>query len=468
MTKEQQKQLKILSEEIHKQGFSSICFWLPTRSVGGGTFLFCELADYIINNTDFKVYYLDCPDGYAHQLLEGNDRINIINYNLSDDCFPIKEPLLIFTNTTRAIQIKGMNPKSKMVFWHWETNPVGWDSLYLLNEATRITKSMQNSGALLFHDWSSYNMLVKQIKVRIDTPKYFPVFLPNVKTDYKKLDLISPNEINIAWVGRLSHDKVNSLNNIITCFAKYKTNKIKRFHIIGDGLCADKVYEHAKKYMNQMEFVFNGTIPHDELSEYLTTKIDALFAMGTAVLEGAALGMPAIAVTLSNNAYFDDDFYFLPDTKEYCVGITHLQKKEFDVCYTKFNKILDRIINGEKASIGKRCYDFFLRNYCSYFDRTKWLLEAFKNSNFTFRKLKAILKFVPYNQIQVKSYRYKSANLVSIVRWHKMGIVVLFNIVPIFVFYSKKRETPGYTRKRHNFSVLIKNGYVFAAEVFKG
>ena len=469
MDAQQKEELNKLETSLKQAGFSSICFWLPTRSVGGGTFLFCELVKYFLQNTNFKIYYLDCPDGYAHSLLEKHERLHMIDYNINDKDFPTKEPLLVFTNTTRAIQIKNMNPKSRFVFWHWETNPVGWDILYLLKEANRITNAMQKKKALVFHDWSSYHMLKTQLALRCDTPEYYPVFLPNNETEAKGHPIVSEKEINIAWVGRLSHDKFNSLNNIITCFAKYKTDKIKRFHIIGDGLCADKVKAFAKKYYDQIEFIFKGTIPHNELGAYLINNADILFAMGTAVLDGAALAIPSVVVTLSEKPYFDDDFYFLSDTKDYCVGITLSQKKDFDINYRKFKTVLDLIQSGDKEKIGKRCFDYFKNNYCSYYDRTKKLLELFKGSQFTFRTLKRIMRYIPYNQIQVKSYKLKRLNLVSFVR--RTGCssrVVLLNRLPLVPYWNAKREEPGIVKKGENLTVSVKNGYVFAAEIFKG
>lgn len=468
MTELQKGKLDDLVQQIHKQGFSSICFWLPTRSVGGGTFLFCELCDYLIKNTDLTVYYVDCPDGYAHSLLENNTQINIINYDPEEKEFPIKEPLLVFTNTTRIIQIKNLNPRSKFVFWHWETNPVGWNSLFLLNETNRYAKEIIKNKAVVFHDWSSYSMFEKQLHVPILTPNYFPVFLPHALSEKQGHKIISEREINIAWVGRLSHDKVNSLNNIITCFAKYKTEKIKRFHIVGDGLCAKTVYEHAKKYYNQMEFIFTGTIPHEELGEYLEKKIDVLFAMGTAILDGAALSLPSVVVTLSEKPFYDDDFYFLPNTKDYCVGITTSQKKDFKVQYIKFNEIINRIISGEKEAIGRNCYRFFIKNYCSYYDRAYSLLSFFIHSTFTMKKLKQIFKCIPYNQIQVKSYLFKNRNILSFVRFYSKCKIILFNRICVLGFNSKKREEPYYKKKKLGCAVSVKNGYIFAAEKFKG
>ncbi len=465
-----ENEIKQLAGQIKKQGFESLCFWLPTRSVGGGTYLFCELSTCIAKYTDLKVYYVDCPDGYAQELLDKDSKIQIIHYEATDFDFPVKEPLILFTNTTRVIQIKNINPKSKVLLWHWETSPVGWNLLFLLNETNRLMKAFKSKNAVIFHDWSSAKMLETQSGLEFENKNYFPVFLPESPKYTAKTELINDDEINIVWVGRLSHEKIFSVINIIDNFAKFKTEKIKRFHIIGDGLCYNQVYQYAKAFFSKIEFIFTGTIPKEELSNYLIKNADVIFAMGTAALEGASLSIPSVVVQLSSKKFVDDDFYWLYDTKDYCVGVTVEQKKSFDIKYTKFDQILQTIMTEEKSSIGEKSHEFFIKNFCGFEKRAKLLLFYMLQTNFIFEQLKKIIKYIPYNQIQVKSYCYKKRRIISTVSHGKITKYYLFARFSFFKVKRKcfTRSQAGNIKITKNISKIIQDGYMFAAEKFKG
>lgn len=239
---------------------------------------------------------------------------------------------------------------------------------------------------------------------------------------------------------------------------------------MGDGLLSEKVREYAKGLYTKIEFVFTGTIPKEDLPNYLRENVDVVFAMGTAALEGASLSMPAVVVQLGEKKFIDDDYYWLYDTKDFCVGVTTEQKKDFDVRYTKFNQILEMVTSTKLEQVGMRSYEFFVENYCGLEGRIKLLLSYMLKTKLTVRKLKRIIKYMPYNQIQVKKYTYRGKNIMQVIKHGKLDKYVLFSRIPFLIRFGKNinKEPVGETKLSKNITKTVKDGYIFTTEKFKG
>jgi len=411
MTDVQLKQINELVEEIHAQGYSSVCFWMPCFNVGGGARYLYDLAKVLAQNTDLKIYYMDYKDGFPSQLIEESDGITLLEYREEDLEFPLTEPTIVFTNSTRVIQMKKMNPQSKFLFWHFETIPCGWHVVFFNHEDRKYIKSVKKHHALVYHDWSGRDSVSNQFGIDLDNKDYLQVyskFHADVQVETNKRD----NEINIVWLSRLGAEKIYSLINIIDNFAKYKTTKIKRIHIIGDGLFRSAVESYIKKYKTSIQFIFTGTIPHENLDEYLLKNADIVFAMGMSVVKCASLKIPAAFVQLSMKKYDDDAYYWLYDTKEYCVGITTEEKQRFGVTSHTMKEMLDAISspNGKK-SISEKCYNYFKDNYNNLDEIVLKFLEYVRNTSLTYRDVKKYVKFMPYNIVEQIDYNIKSIRL---------------------------------------------------------
>lgn len=460
MTETQLQQIHALAEDIKKQGYHSVCFWMPCYNVSGGSRYLCDLSVSLAKYTDLKIYYADYKGGYPSQLLEGSKGVEIVEYKDEDLEFSIKEPTIIFTNSTKVIQIKKMNPLSKVLFWHFETIPCGWPLLLFNREAKRFIKTAKKQNGLIYHDWSARDVLSNQFHIRLKNKEYLQMYSKFKPTDTNQ-SIKNEVEINIAWLSRFGMEKVYSLVNIIENFAKYKTTKKKRLHIIGDGLGKTIVENCAKKYQNEIEIIFTGTIPHDKLHEYLIKNVDAVFAMGMSVAESAAIKIPSIFVQLSTHQFNDDAYYWLYDTKEYCVGITTDQKDRFPVTPSTMTEILDVISNKETQKIaGEKCYEYFVNNFSDFNSIVIKFLEFIRNCSFTYKHIKKICKYTPYRAVEQIDFKFKKLILcrrtkfVDRVRYYILGVPVknvklnedlkyskwgLFNWPPILPCLRKKQ-----------------------------
>lgn len=405
MNDKQIEQIHELADDIKKQGYSSVCFWMPCYNVGGGSRYLCNLAIALSQYTNLKIYYADYKGGYPSQILKDTKGVEIVEYRDDDLVFSIKEPTIIFTNSTRIIQIKKMNPKSKVLFWHFETIPCGWHLLFFNREQNKYIKAVKKHNAIVYHDWSGRDILSDQFKISLENKEYLEMC-----SNYKLNDDVVPqkrhNEINIAWLSRLGAEKIYSLINIIDNFAKYKTTKIKRLHIIGDGLFRSVVEKHASKYKSQIQFIFKGTIPHDELDQYLIKNVDVVFAMGLSVVECAAMKIPSVFVQLSLKKFSDDAYYWLYNTKEYCVGITTDEKPRFDAISSSMEEILDAVSDREsQKEVGNKCYDYFVQYFNDFDNVVIKFMTYLKNTSLTYKEIKRICKYTPYSCVEQIDYK---------------------------------------------------------------
>lgn len=401
-----QEKLYSLEQEIQKQGYETICFWLPAFNTGGGTYYFCELAKYLRAHTHFDVYYMDFKDGYPSRLLE-NTEVKILEYNEEEVEFPLHDKCIVVTNSTRAIQLTKMRPDNKLLFWHYETVPCSWDSVFIMNEGSAFLELCRQKKAMMFHDWSSWDILSQDCGKEYEK-KYLALFLPE-KRIRADTALINENELNIAWLGRLAPEKIYSLFNLIDNIDLFDTNKKKNIHIIGDGRSRDLVEKYIKKYSTKMNFTLTGIIPKDKLDEYLINHVDIVFGMGLSALEGAALAIPSVIVKLDIKPFSGNEFIWLYDSKEYCVGILPSQRERFDVNYSNISDILDPLfLFNNKKQYANKCYEYYLKYHASIEQAVVAFLKALIDSEMTMADLEACIKYIPYNHVQVtKKYLFR-------------------------------------------------------------
>ncbi len=177
---------------------------------------------------------------------------------------------------------------------------------------------------------------------------YLPVFI-QPQDVVPKEQLVSEEEINAAWVGRLDSDKIFSLLNILHNFENYKTNKKKKFHIIGIGNSEHLI--DISKYPS-VEIIKTGKLVYEELDKYLLNHVDVMFGMGTSLLEAAKLGIPCALVKILEKESLSDDYISLFNLDKYILGYTdddivkHMKKD-------RMQDILDGIINNKSEYIAK-------------------------------------------------------------------------------------------------------------------
>ena len=219
------EELTLLARKIKDQGYNGICFWQPVRCVGGGVIFFAKHAQYLAKNTDLSIYYVDYHDGYAHDILaQENSRVKFIDFDPNQSVLPIEESVIVITNSTRVVQIKQLPPKSKLLFWHYETIPCAWDVVLINREAKKFLRLAYENRALVYHDWSSRNIFKVQYGLDFQNKDYLTI-LYEPHGQFTSAGPVRPGMISIGWLGRLSTDKICSLYNLMDNLAKLQAGR---------------------------------------------------------------------------------------------------------------------------------------------------------------------------------------------------------------------------------------------------
>lgn len=431
------EELNTLVQELHKQGYDKLCFLQPAYNVGGGPFVESNIAKYIAKHTDIKVFFCDYKDGYADTLLKNTPEVKMLYYDTASPVFPLQEKAVVFTNSTRAILLQNMNEANKIIFWHYETIPCAWDLVFLNGETKKYLKLLKKENALVYHDWSARNILNRQYNIGFDNDDYVYITLDK-KNKETQGDILDKNTLNIGFLSRLVPDKIQSLFYLIKQYAAYPTNKKKRLHIIGDGGRRKNFEEFCKKYASKIEFIFHGTVLRQNLDDCLIHNIDILFAVGTSVLEGAALKIPSASLLMDIHAFEEKDAFWLYHSKNYCVGILKEQKEDFGVQYTSIQDMISSIYaNNGKKEIGKKCYDYYVENHSN---KDKYICDFLKltlKSNLTFKKFKRCIRYIPYTNISFTGYKIFGKSLFKVIEHYDKTEYYLFNLR---IFKIKKQQ----------------------------
>ncbi len=463
---EYKEKIDKLVKSIKKQGYNNICFWLPAYNVGGGTYYLCKLAQYLVKNTDFNVYYMDYPEGYPSSILADTPEVEILEYNENNIKFPIKDKCIIVTNSTRAIQINKMNPDNKILFWHYETHHNAWKIVFLRGETHKFLQLTEKEHAMTAIDKAAFISLGESGGLEFTNKNYLYVNLP-LKTKQAPPNYIEEDALNVCFLSRLAPDKKQSLYYFIKEYAKYKTDKKKKLHIIGDGVSAQEVHEFCEEEdYNSIEFIFTGTIPKEDLDDYLINNTDIVFAVGTSVLEGAALKLPSVILFVDVKEIEEDSAVMLYDSKDHCVALMPEQKEKMALKYTRICDILDKVFkNNNKEIEGQKCYDYYVKNHSNYDHLVCSFLQNLKDTTLTQRKLRKCIRYIPYNLLSIKTYSPFGIPLYTIIKHYG---IVKYKLFGITVF---KKKTKGKITKYYLFGIKFQTskslrGHRFPAAQF--
>ena len=221
--------------------------------------------------------------------------------------------------------------------------------------------------SLFFMDDSGLGNLKKHFGISITHPDFLPipVTVPS-ENIYSKRKVIGEDSIHLTYIGRSVKWKMMPLQRILEdCLRVSKTRKI-RFSVVVDNLA------EFKKYININEFNaapnlcirVEENMPPSAINEFLLQNADLHFAMGTAALDAAKLGIPTILVDYSERPFPEGYQYkWLYDTTHYSLG-RNLEKMPANNGVS-MDTILD-ILSGEGDQLqlhSERSYHYVMNNH---------------------------------------------------------------------------------------------------------
>lgn len=327
----------------------NICFYMPSRILGGCEMLFIRAANYLSLNTDKKIFYIDYPDGISAEKL--NEKVCKITY---DKKVKLEDNTVIIAPVTLSYEIPAvLNKNTEFLFWNLHPKNLQWLSSRAnlkISSVVKFVKKIISNNGLISMDGAVDNALYQTANCR---SPIVPVMLGGNDFEYKEHTL-KENELNIVWLSRLDYDKIYSLINLMENFKNYKTDKKKILHIIGDGCAKNEI--NREYYSKFFEIKETGTIDPMELSEYLSYNADCLFSMGTSLLEAAKLGIPSVLCFLRDGFSSDNSFVAALKLEDYLLGCD----REFPLISDK-TETLDNILDEIQADYNK--YSYLYRKY---------------------------------------------------------------------------------------------------------
>lgn len=393
---------------------NSITFFYPSVITGGAEFLFIRLSKYLVSR-GIEVYYIDYANGFARKQLI-NTKVRFLDYE-DQEITKINFDTNLILPVCHLFKVNKelcVTDKSKLILWFLHP----WNIIYLFPQildhlsskepaeikkiyelshpgliedfATKLRK-IYRFRALCFMDGSNFRFNNEFFDLKIAKTKYVPIGIDMPKKESLNDQIVKKGEINIAWLGRICEDKINSIVYLIDCANEYANshNKKINLHIIGRGSQEFKIKE--KEACNNLKIILAGTITNQDLDEYLIYNTDILFAMGTSLLEGAKLKIPTVISPFNNfrrvpNKY---EMTYLFNSKNFDI-VDEVYAKQ-DLPRQSFDQILEDVyILNKKEQIGQLCYNHVTDNF-SIENSAKFLSLAIKKSSLTYENYKKLL-----------------------------------------------------------------------------
>lgn len=294
----------------------NIYVFYPTQVIGGAELLFVRLLNYISQNyPQMRVGYINFTESCINELLsEGVERVAVDkSITLPENSTIVAPPFCIYNFP----QIKTKN--LTFLFWILHMEEVAVSMCPLSRTTTKNVidrvRTMTTHNALIVMDEATKITTQKFCSFNVNENMLMPVVLEDYQTSFLKESLIDEQYINLAWIGRLSADKIYALINLMDNLEKLKIDKKIKLHIIGEGDSGHLIGEYKN-----FEIIYLGTLFPKDLPLYIQNNIDIVFAMGTSMLESEKCGVPAVMVFYTIEKSSKDCFLWTFKLQNYVLG----------------------------------------------------------------------------------------------------------------------------------------------------
>ena len=398
-------------------------------TVGGGTYFYTRLMEYLVERKNVKVGIIDFQDAlFPEYVHETHPDWNVHHVNIKDFSWELEDNSVIFCPlewTCLLHKTSAKNVRIATIIWESE---IGWRIVFEKRELKKLSGLVKEKDAVCFID-TSLAKFVKKTQLKTDFKETVLPLYAETHTENFIHQQVNPDEINLVWLGRLSPTKIMSLENIIQNFSLYKTDKRKRLHIIGDGNAINPLKEFCRKFPD-IEFIFCGVMTGENLKEYLQTKTDIAVAMGTSCINCADLGLPAIWAHEWPYPYFCDQFMWMHEQEGFNLSSSY--PVEYRCGKEKcFQDMLDDcFVNGRFSEIAEKCRDYARKNHGNIETVGQKFYDIISATRLNYEDLKRLFKKMPYNQLRVNRLKlfgltiYKTVRFYDATSFYFMGIKI--------------------------------------------
>lgn len=293
----------------------NIYVFYPTQVIGGAELLFVRLLNFISQHyPQIRVGYINFTESCINEFLsEGVEKIAVDkSITLPENSTIIAPPFCLY----KFPKIKTKN--LFFLFWVLHMEEMN-DTMCYLSRTTRKNvidkvQTMITHNALICMDEVTRIATKEFCSYEVNEKIIMPVVLEDYPCSFTKEILVDKECIHIAWVGRLSRDKIYALINLMDNLEKLDLAKKIKLHIIGEGDSKHLIREYP------YEVIYLGTLSPKDLPLYLQKNCDICFAMGTSMLEAEKCGVPAAMVFYTTENSSSDCFLWTFKLRNYVLG----------------------------------------------------------------------------------------------------------------------------------------------------
>jgi hypothetical protein len=344
----------------------SITFLYPSRAIGGAQLLFARLAEAIAAGGMARVSIVDYEDGFSTKYLKDNPDVSTIAYieGLTD-----LHDTTVIVPLSHLIELRYMLTPASLAcnFLFWSIHPDNIKYMFYgygrnwfggKDRARALLRQLCDEGHILFMDRANRRACEDEIGSQgCSSFLQIPIGIPAGRRLGQRA---SAANMSIAWLGRITYDKINSLKKIVDDAADYQAQTKIDLHIIGAGPEEKALLAHAQK--KGVALHLHGILQGQELHDFFVNRVDFGIAMGTSALEIAALGIPVALIDYSLKPLPPDMKYdWLYDTRDFTLG-NDCQWGEPRA--KTFGDLIGHVRADSRNEIGGQCFAYVKDHHC--------------------------------------------------------------------------------------------------------
>ena len=381
-----------------------ICFYLEYKELTGG---YTNLILTLIK----ELYYSKIPVllfNYKNGLIDRELKKQDININIIDldeinwreiDEIIFPSDVLVITSFLEIFKnFFHVNPITvyydiNMLLPQISSYKYGFKFYFLGN---KLIDKLLAQKSLVFMDYLGVEGLNRIFNKAVENPIYLPisVYVPTQNFFIKKENKTKDDVLNLTYVGRSEVWKMKPLKKIIEdCIEISNTVGI---HI---SIVVDSIQEFTKfidldfyKAKSKLTFSLIENLLPGELDDFLKSKSDIHFAMGTAALDAAKYGIPTVLMDFSYKD-FPSDYTYRWIYESTGFGIGKLLEDNIVEKGVLMNELIHTIKNNNERIIHSKNSYSHVKNQHSVKKIVPNLIKTCKNAKFRIKDAKSL---VPY------------------------------------------------------------------------
>lgn len=260
----------------------------------------------------------------------------------------------------------------------------------------KLIRQLQTNRSLWFMDDTGMFNLANDFDLQIEKPVFvpIPVIVPRGNS-YMNRKSHSAEALQLTYIGRSVDWKMKPLKKILSDIVEVKSLKEILFTVVVDDARAMKEMIELDRFGGVSNFtlkIMENLNPSD-INEFLMQYSDLHFAMGTAALDAAKLGIPTIVMDYSPKELPGDYTYsWLFEVKDFSLGKNLLKRSALPGLSMK--ELLDKV-NSDPLfipQVSSLSHDYVLKAH----DVKNIVNEIIKLSTKAGFRLKEASKYIPY------------------------------------------------------------------------